>query len=516
MLFQRISLTIIALLTISVSGNTQNKALSKIDKKEMKQHLTFLSSDELQGRKLGTEVDGLGITADYLADYAKEIGLKPAVENYFQPVEMILEKPLEDPFIEVTDNTGKVRLWSEKLVCYGKSIGETKLQSEDIVLLGFATEDSITTDIEGKIVVVSQSTPELFLEKETGWSSHLERPKIEKIAKKNPKAILFVLNPNIKARSSFSMLDRWLNRERYSLKSSTKKNPPVLIVMPEIGDALLGGKGKYKKYLTDVAKGKKKKSVPIKKREINMHFGSTFETVGDAKNVIGFIEGSDPVLKNEYFVYMAHYDHLGVGADGDVYNGADDNGSGTVTLMEIAKAFASLDKKPKRSIVFLWVTCEEIGMLGSLYYSDHPIFPMEKTVACINIDMDGRVAEPRDSVWSKSPKKVKDFHGLYTLANNVWPELTKISDEECAALSLVPDKSLPEHFIRASDHYSFHRKGVPILNYATGYHADYHKVGDEISKINFDKMKLVADLSFMVGYKVANLDKIEFRKTDNK
>ena len=111
---------------------------------------------------------------------------------------------------------------------------------------------------------------------------------------------------------------------------------------------------------------------------------------------------------------------------------------------------------PRRSIVFLWVTCEEIGMLGSLYYSNHPISPMEKLWHVLISIWTEEWPNPAFRCGVNHPKKVKDFNGLYTLANNVWPELTKISDEECAALSIVPDKSLPQHFIRARNHYSFH------------------------------------------------------------
>ena len=137
-------------------------------------------------------------------------------------------------------------------------------------------------------------------------------------------------------------------------------------------------------------------------------------------------------------------------------------------------------------------------------------------MACINIDMDGRVYEPRDSVWNKSPKKVKDFDGLFTLCNNVWPEIKEINNSNCEKLGLIPDNSLPPNFLRSSDHYHFHKNGIPIINYATGYHADYHKVGDEVSKINFDKMKRVADLCFLVGYEIANRDIIEFERIEDK
>ena len=235
-----------------------------------------------------------------------------------------------------------------------------------------------------------------------------------------------------------------------------------------------------------------------------------------AKNVIGIIEGSDPELKSECVVLMAHYDHLGIDAGGDVFNGADDNGSGTVALLEVAEAFANMEQKPKRSIVFLWVTAEEVGLLGSKYYVENPIFPIDKTVACINIDMAGRVFEQRDTVWNKSAKLVKNFDGLYTLTNNVWPGLKEINSAACNVLGLIPDYSLPSGFLQSSDHFSFHNRGVPVINYATGYHADYHKVTDEISRINFDKMKRVADLCFLVGNEIANCEKIELLKNEDK
>jgi len=177
--------------------------------------------------------------------------------------------------------------------------------------------------------------------------------------------------------------------------------------------------------------------------------------------------------------------------------------------MEVAKAMASMKEKPKRSIVFLWVTGEELGMLGSSYYGDHPLFPMEKTAVCFNIDMVGRVFEERDTVWNSSPKLVKDFDGIFALINNYWPGLVPLNDKICKELNLVPDLSLPADFVRRSDQYTFHKFGVPIINYACGYHADYHKVGDEIDKINFEKMKRVVDLCFLMGVEVANEEKIE-------
>lgn len=176
--------------------------------------------------------------------------------------------------------------------------------------------------------------------------------------------------------------------------------------------------------LSKISENRKPNSFAIEGIRTNIKAKTKTENY-KSKNVIGIVEGSDPVLKNECVVFMAHYDHLGIDENGEVFNGADDNGSGTVTVLEVAKAFAGLDRKPKRSIVFLWVTGEEAGMLGSQFYVENPAFPMDKTVACVNIDMDGRVFEQRDTVWNKTPKMVKDFDGLYTLTNDAWPDLKK-------------------------------------------------------------------------------------------
>ncbi|MFW6246497.1 MAG: M28 family metallopeptidase, partial [Tangfeifania sp.] len=213
--------------------------------------------------------------------------------------------------------------------------------------------------------------------------------------------------------------------------------------------------------------------------------------------------GSHPELKNECVVYMAHYDHLGTDSEGNIYNGADDNASGCAALLEIAKIFQQPEFQPERSILFLWATGEESGLLGSGYYANHPVFPMKNTVACINLDMIGRVYEPRDSVWKNSPKLVKDFDGIYTLVSDFNPKLQKLTDSVSKELGLIPDKSLPEYFFRSSDHYHFHSRNVPIVNLATGYHADYHRVTDKVSRIRYDKLKRVTELSFWIGYKMA-------------
>ncbi len=520
MKLQKLHFMFLALFLFCRVGFSQNQALSKIDKEDMKRYLTFISSDSLQGRSLKTEVNGLEITANYIAETMEKLGVKPAGKTYFQKVELeSSESDNENTYLKIFDNNGELVVEADSVLNLQRNASNIQFAGE-IVIAGFGWNDKTTgyddfagIDLKDKIVMFAAGTPAQF---KTGdafkWNSGLEVNKRERAIAAGAAGIIVINSPNDR-NVTYRRIDRFMNRSGYTLKSNEIPGhiKGFIFTTLTVADNLLGGAGKFENYLSGISKENEPNSFIVENILAKAKITTKKEPV-EAQNVVVVIEGSDPKLKNEYLVYMAHYDHLGIGNDGDVYNGADDNGSGTVTLMELAEAFQSLDKKPKRSVVFLWVTCEEIGMFGSRYYTENPLFPLEKTVACINIDMDGRVFEPRDTVWNKSPKRVKDFNGLFTLSNNIWPGLIGISDAKCKELSIVPDKSLPSYFLRASDHYNFHNKGVPVLNYATGYHADYHKVSDEVSKINFDKMKRVTDLCFLVGYEIANSDKIEFER----
>ncbi len=503
MFLQKTAVTCIVLGLFYFAVSAQQDGLLKIDEDDLKKHLEFIASDDLQGRRLGTEVDGLEITAKYLAQFAEKVGLKPGAPNYFQDVPIVKMTPAGIHHIEIHNSKGKAIFQTEALVQLSFNASPQACKEGSFIFAGFG-DVLPETNLEGKILIVAQGSAELLEQnKALKWNKRMEKSKIERLLEKKPKGIIIITSPYDKNDNTFKEVQTRFSRESYSLKDNDEI--PVLLTTPSFADALLGRKGSFAKYLSSY----KKNAVLVSADEktISFQVGEENEVIS-GKNVIGVVEGSDPELKNEYVIFLAHYDHLGVSKNGDVYNGADDNGSGTVAIMEVAEAFASLEKKPKRSIVFLWVTCEELGHFGSKYYCDDPIFPLEKTVAAINLDMVGRVYEsPRDDIYKDSPKKVKDFDGLYTLANDVWPLLADINNEKCKELGLVPDTSLPkDRFLRASDHYSFHNKGVPVLNYATGYHADYHKVGDEVSKINYQKIKRVAQLCFLLGYEVADHD----------
>lgn len=222
----------------------------------------------------------------------------------------------------------------------------------------------------------------------------------------------------------------------------------------------------------------------------------------DSENVVAFIKGSEK--PDEIVVISAHLDHLGIGKDGQIYNGADDDGSGTVAVLEIAEAFqkaVKAGKGPKRSILFLHVTGEEKGLLGSKYYTEHPIFPLANTVCDLNIDMVGRTddrhkADPNYVYLIGSDKLSTELH---TLSEEVNKKYTKINLDY-----KYNDENDPNRFYYRSDHYNFAKHNVPIIFYFNGTHADYHKLSDTPDKINYELLQNRARLVFYTAWEVAN------------
>jgi hypothetical protein len=225
------------------------------------------------------------------------------------------------------------------------------------------------------------------------------------------------------------------------------------------------------------------------------------ENLPDSANIWAYIEGSEK--PNEIIVISAHYDHVGI-KDGEVYNGADDDGSGTVALLEIAQAFAIAKKEghgPKRSILFLHMTGEEHGLLGSSYYSEHPLFPMAKTITDINIDMIGR----HDEFHNDSSNYVYLIGSDY-LSTDLF-NICEAANKNYVNLSLdykFNDRADPNRFYYRSDHYNFAKNGVPSVFLFSGVHADYHKPTDEVDKIEFEALKKRTQLAFSIAWELAN------------
>lgn len=224
----------------------------------------------------------------------------------------------------------------------------------------------------------------------------------------------------------------------------------------------------------------------------------------DSENVLAYIEGTEK--PEELIVLSAHYDHVGVDKDGNIYNGADDDGSGTVALMEIAEAFQQAKSNgvaPKRSILFLHVTAEEKGLLGSKFYTENPVFPLENTVNNLNIDMIGRV--------DTNYQNVDDQNYLYLIgADRLSTSLHEIAveqNENYTKLNLdftYNAEDEPMRLYYRSDHYNFAKNGIPSIFFFSGLHEDYHQPTDTADKINYELLQQRTKLIFYIAWEVAN------------
>ncbi len=254
----------------------------------------------------------------------------------------------------------------------------------------------------------------------------------------------------------------------------------------------------YKNFGIPYPKGANSYYQPISAAYLNAKYK---ENMSDSENIWAFIEGSEK--PDEIVVVSAHYDHVGI-KNGEVYNGADDDGSGTVSLVEIARAFAQAKKEghgPKRSVLILHVTGEEHGLHGSRYYSEHPLFPLANTVCDVNIDMIGR----RDEFHSKSNNYIYVIGSDY-LSSDLF-NICESTNKKYTQLSLdykYNDRQDPNRFYYRSDHYNFAKNGIPSVFLFSGTHEDYHKPGDDVEKIEFDALTKRAQYAFSIAWEVAN------------
>ncbi|HEY9430586.1 MAG TPA: M28 family peptidase, partial [Blastocatellia bacterium] len=280
---------------------------------------------------------------------------------------------------------------------------------------------------------------------------------------------------------------------------------------------------KYAELKEKAAKQEPLPSFTLKGVKLTFNLDADYQVVRTqlTRNVIGVVEGADPKLKDTYVTFSAHYDHVGY-ADGAVtqggvggrrvkegaaedriWNGADDDGSGTVTLLGVAKAFAS-GPKPKRSLMFLWFAGEERGLWGSRFHADYPTAPIDKILANLNMDMVGRnrddKPEEANTVYLVGSDRISsELHNITVEANDSLAKPLKLDFE-------MNDPTDLEQVYYRSDHYSYAAKGIPIVFFTTGLHPDYHYNTDGVEKINFEKMARIGRLVYEAGRRVANLD----------
>ena len=516
---------------ITSSLYSQKRGLESINRHDLKMHLQFLASDELKGRETGEP--GLQIAARYLAVQAEQMGLQPVDpdRDYMQPYE-IAEKSYdrEKSMITITGADGRVTVNNDPFYMLPAPAGDQTTLEGEVVFAGYGIRDEEhgyndfeNIDIQDKIVLFMNRAPLNEEGTETRfdndkWSGMQSfQYKMSYIFSQHPKAVMMVMDPRSGMNSiedvnpaiaGYLSRSRTLKTEEEESMTGSGSQPGIVLIHRNVADQLLATAGKNLKELQlEIDRNFAPHSFYMEGTglKIQLVIKSSDLVVN---NVFGMIEGSDPVLKDEVVIYMAHYDHLGTDGMGGVFNGADDNGSGTVALLEIADAFMMEKKAPKRSIGILWVSGEEIGLFGSQYFADHPLIPRERIAAVINLDMVGRTRMREDELSTRSGLTIQAGDSVKVLGglqSKVLMDINKQSLEEAGLIGNYKYNNLtdPNRYFFRSDHYSFARKDIPVLAYSTGTHRDYHLVSDAEEAIDYDKYLKVTRLCYTVGFNVA-------------
>lgn len=484
-----------------------------IQSEGVKKILYALTSKEFEGRETGQP--GQKKASEFISGQFKAMGLPKVGDRntYFQ-------------FIALQNES-----WSE----IGMTIGDTKVQNrkdffvipafnpdnpminiKEVAFVGYGVEtdkysDYGKTNVKGKAVLFYNGEPmgsngkSLITGSESRSEWALNWRKKVRLAKEKGAVMAFIVDPNFSesVKANRKMLSTYGWQPVATDVVPTENYINNAFISQETANLIFGKKAqKAEAALEDLRNGKDFKPIVIKQK-IAAKLDKENRKIEGA-NVIGFIEGSDPVLKNEYVFVTAHYDHLGMADTSVIYYGADDNASGSSGVVEIARAFAEAKKKgagPKRSVVCMLVSGEEKGLLGSRYYVEFPLFPLQKTVVDINIDMIGRIDAAHQ----------KDSNYVYVIGSNrLSTQLHEINEQANLAqeqLTLdykynAPDD--PNHFYERSDHYNFAERGIPAIFYFNGVHPDYHKPTDTPDKINTELLAKRARLAFYTAWEIAN------------
>lgn len=513
---------LIAILLISNTLMAQREGLASINKDDLKAYMTFFASDEMEGRETGTRANNAA--ALYIKTNLMRLGLNPISEtgDYMQMIPMLSSylSP-EGTCLTIKDKDGK-NIFTNDSIVYLMPPSNSLNITGNIVFAGYGFVDTISgySDLEeisltDKIVILMTGNPSLAAQEEnsTMFDNAMESSKFGAIFSQSPKAIFYVYKPSGKFKSAFdSGLADMISGGTPGSRQIKMKDQrsfslpfPIVFITQHTANMILKSTGhNLEQFETKILS--EGKSVSVELDSITASVSANIETLDiQSPNVIGIVEGSDPVLRNECIVYSAHFDHVGIDSHGEVFNGADDNASGSMGLLEVAEAYMSLKKKPLRTVVFAWVNAEEKGLFGSIYYADNPIIPMKNTLVNINLDMIGR---------SELPSDTTDFMGyelditqageilVYTAHES--SELTNMMNNAAKKTGLKVIDMGEEIELGSSDHASFMAKGVPAFCFNSGIHADLHSVRDDVDRIDFDKMEAVSKMVFLLGYEVAN------------
>ena len=501
------------------------QAMRSISGKEAFDHAQFLASQEMRGRDTAsTEQD---IAARYIANEFRKYGLKPVGDDstFFQNF-VIEEVELgQNNRLEIT-TVFKEKSGHQTQVSKPFQLGfdflparnsETyRIDNAEVVFVGYSItapeykyDDYANIDVTGKVVLALTHEPQ-----EMDTTSVFDKNRDTRYSSNSLKAafashhgaiaLLLATDPRnhpkrkINRNSWKRLADPMALVDQRATPQLRLRDEEATIPVFEVGDKVV--EELFKNTGTSLLELQKKIDADLKPRPILLprkwvSLQSEVDLVAErnGRNVVGYLKGQDPIHREEVVVIGAHYDHYGVNPKGEVFHGANDNAGGTVTTLEIAQAFTASPVKPKRSLLFIAFTGEELGLWGSRYYADHPIFPMEKTVAMLNLDVMSR---------DDSYKKEGDTLHTTIFFANVSPELKRINEEAVRQVGQPLKITFSDWLLARSDHAPFFWKGVPVLFYAGGPSSGGHSPQDVADKLNPAEMEAIGRLTFLTAWAV--------------
>jgi Zn-dependent M28 family amino/carboxypeptidase len=532
-----LSLLLVSLL-LANSVVAQQVATFDATAEKLQKHISYLASDKLDGRRTGTQ--GATDAAKYIAAEFGRLGLRPAGSkaNNWRPTTPL--QAFQQPFPYISG----VELGQHNSLVLGGKRDDLKITlkaGEDWMPLGFSSNATVAGAVtfvgfgitapelkhddyadgiaKGRIALALQGTPDG--DSPHGQFGRFEGVRWKAIAAKNAGALALIM---------IAKDDKFKDERLYTLSydnSGGAAGLPVILMSRENANRMIGTSNSS---LTEVERA-------ATSRQLSEELTLTTDIIRkevEAYNVIGVLAGSDPLLKNETIIIGAHFDHLGRGGEGslaanstEIHHGADDNASGTAGMLELARILSTQRPRPKRTIVFMGFSGEEEGLLGSNYYVNHPLSPLENTVAMINMDMIGRMKDRKLIIGGMgTAKEWRQMIDSYNLSGNVAPTLTMTVSPGSSTPTSVPasaantatkvdptktfDITFQEDGLGPSDHSSFYLKQIPVLFFWTGTHNDYHKPSDTFDKINYtDEVRIL----MLVARIVRDLDKADKRVT---
>ena len=515
---------LVAAVALSQSGVDPKLAagFNAIREKNLRAVLTFLASDALEGRmslQRGSEV-----AINFIAAEFAKAGLKPlAGDSYLQPVELIEYRADQRAMSVKLVRGGNEQRYESPKDFIGSFPLETTV-SAPVVFAGygvtapeFGYDDYAKIDAKGKIVLVFDHEPQENDPKSIfnglGNTRHANsRLKVLNAQRRGAVGVLLVSEPNRKHPSNQERLARIPRTARTSAPlqalAESETKIPLLTVSDALAAKLLEPTSKKPGELQSAIDASlQSQSQPLADTTVEMRIVNSEHRRATSYNVIGLIEGGDAQLRDETIIFSGHYDHDGA-RDGQIFHGADDNGSGTVGVIELARAFAANPSKPKRSLLFAVFAAEERGLLGSYYYAAHPLQPLDKTRAVINFDMIGRNETPSAQTEGLIEIAADTSNELNLIGTINSPDYRAVVERENTRVGLKLnykwDGDAALNVFQRSDQFPFALRDIPAMWWFTGFHPDYHQTTDTVDRINFVKMEKILKLAYLSGWAFAD------------